>query len=581
MLSNTTSLQDFVDFLYNGLEGLVYVAAMEPEKPETWQQEFFKYPQDQDKLIRTIRGANKTHEVYLSPSIWAAPKAQREYWKASNVVWTEFDGNTPDFEGAVPTLIVQSSEESHTHVYWRLSEPVTSVDTLEDINRRITYNMGADSSAWDAVQVLRPPSTINHKHGGLPVFVRSNNLTAYDVSIFEELAPAPEQVNVEWEVSALPDPQTVIFRHAFTPDIIQLLNKPKHEIKDRSGSLMNLAYGCAQMGMTDNEIMVMLTLADDKWEKFSRRRDRMKRLAHIIMVARNKYPEQNDSSADDLIMVMGFQSFLATEIEIDWILEGFLMERGMMLLVGPGGIGKTQFTLQALIHIALGKDWLHYKAGNPKKVLFLSLEMGHGELKIFLEAMSKALDPEEQALLEQNLLIIPLGEPWPLNTLEGQAKLIEILEEFQPDGLAVDSIGSAVRGNISSDESVQPFLEFNDKIRNRYNMFTWYIHHARKQPREGNHTLTQDDVYGNQYIFNRSSSTYMLSRAKGGNIRVKNLKQRLAKEEIDYVIARNNSTLNYLVVNRDVEKFVESLVYDPDAETPTAREDTAPGGFDL
>ncbi len=509
-------------------------------------------------------------EVYVAPAIFSNNESSlRSNVKASNVVWTEFDGNAPDWNDVnVPSYVIQSSSVSNQHVYWRLHEPITNIDTLEDINRRITYNMGADGSAWDSNQVLRPPETRNHKRD-TPVGTLQVTDNVYTIETFDYLAPAPEQVEVDWEITALPDPETVLLKYAFGPEIINLLTKDK--IDDRSKSLMNLAFSCAELGLTNNEIMVMLVVADDKWEKFKHRKDRMKRLAHIVTVARNKHP---DKAFDEVIIrAFGFESFLDLDINIEWLIEPMLMDGGLMLLVGPSGIGKTQYSLQAIIHLALGKDFLHYKVPEPKKIAFLSLEMGHGELKIFLEAMSAVLSQEERLLLEQNLILVPHGEPWALNKPEGQGYLVQLIEQFDLDGVVIDTLGSAIQGNISSDETVQPFTEFIDKIRKKYDIFVWENHHMRKS-KDG--ISTQDDVYGNQYILNRSTSTYALLKSKGNKIRIRNFKNRLAAREDDTFIIRDEH-LNFHPESAGIDEMIENnLQGEVDSENPKA-----PGGMDL
>lgn len=552
---NAMSLDSFVEFLYGGLEGYAYLAASDPNDKTDWKQEFFKYPEETPRLVNTIKAVQDSHNVFLAPVLYKNnSSAARENVKVSNVVWTEFDGNAPDWEDShgEPSLIIQSSGPLNQHVYWKLTEPLYDIDYLEDINLRITYNMGADSSAWDATQVLRPPFTRNHKYDDSPlVHVTVINDTIYDFTVFDSLAPAPEQIKADWELTALPDIQDVVLKYAFPVDMVRLLKADKNDIKDRSASLMNLAYGCAELGLNNNEIMAVLLLADDRWEKFKFRKDRHKRLAHIITVARNKYPDtQTEDEAP--VLAFGLKSFLATEIEINWVIEGMLMDQGNMLMVGPSGIGKTQLTLQFLIHLALGKSFLHYNIEKAKKVLFLSLEMGHGELKIFLEDMAKALQPEEIDRLEQNLIIVPYGEPMLLNTPLGQELAHALIQEFQPEGFIVDSVGSSIGGNISSDENVQPFTQFNDRIRKQYGLFTWYIHHMRKV-REG--AANQDDVYGNQYLLNRSTSSYGVLPAKGGLIKIRNFKQRLAAKEKDFTIVRGEH-LTFHSNNEDVDELL-------------------------
>lgn len=493
----------------------------------------------------------------------------------SQVAWADFDDNAPEFEGdIIPSLIVQSSTETRQHVYWKLTEPITNIEELEQINRTIAYNFGADGSGWDANQVLRPPCTYNHKRDQ-PVRTIHHIDKSFAADYFNVLTPAPVEPKTSWELGTLPSPEAVILKYAFTPDMAKLLQRSKEEIKDRSASLMNLAYGLCQMGLTDAEVFTMLLLADDRWEKFKPRKDRYKRLSHIVVVARNKYPDANET--DDHTFAFGFESFLNTEINIEWLIEPMLMENGSMMLVGPSGIGKTQLSIQFMVHLALGKDYLHYKITSPKKCLFLSLEMDHGSLKKFMEAVNGALNDADRAILEENLIIIPHGEPWPLNTQQGQEQLVLWLENIEPDVLFVDSIGSAIRGNISSDENVMPLLDFNDHIRKKYNLAVWYIHHMRKQIPGANHAASQDDIYGNQYLLNRATSSYGVLRAKLGNIKIRNFKNRLAPAEQDYIIERTDH-LNFKKITEDVDHLLAEVNV---KTTDDGKPDTKAGNFEM
>lgn len=573
---HSSELDNFIDFLFSGLQGYVYLAAKVPPKtPEEapkWLQEFFTYPTQKPELIKAIEGANNKVDVYLGPVVYKQARAQREDVLASNVVWTEFDGNAPSeehWEGfGKPSYLIQSSLAGHHHVYWRLTEPLHGPDAIEEITRSITYNFQADGSAWDATQILRPPGTINHKRGAL-VKVLDASGTVYDADLFEQLPPPPAGVDPgQWSISALPELDTVLLQYALGPDLIRLLKLSKSDAQGsnegRSARLMETAYACAQIGMTDNEIFVILLSLDDKWEKFKHRKDREKRLAHIITVARNKYPslsgaDNSDGQDDPFVLAWDYKSFMAADIEINWVVEPMLMDRGTMLMAGPSNVGKTQVSLQFMKHIALGKDYMHYKIPVAKRVLFLSLEMGHPDLKYFMEQQDKDLNDEERDLLARNLTIVPHGEAWPLNTTIGQAQLVQMAQQFKPDIVFVDSIGSAILGDISKTTDVQPFLNFNDRFKKEFNCSTWYIHHTRKAgPGQNQGAFDNDDVYGDQYLVNRATSVYLVVKGKEGSIRIKNPKNRLAKLEKDFWVMRTEN-LNFIKINEGIDDQTNNL----------------------
>lgn len=557
-------LKEFIEFLFGGLSGVAYVALKNPVADSNgsyeWTQKYFNYPEDSDRMETVIYEAQNSYDVYLSPVLYKEPNYRLENVKVSNVVWTEFDGNAPVSYEIPPSLRVRSSSASNEHVYWRLNEPITDVVRLQEINRAITYSLGADSSAWDATQILRPPETTNYKYDPpVDVTIILNSDTSYDIEIFNAIPSAPIPITPDWQPNQIPEVAKVILKYPFSDAAAELFSKPKLDHGARSTGLMQLAYFCCEMGMTNPEIYAVLHNADERWKKFAGRKDQAKRLAHIITVARNKHPEPEEEE-ESFTFLFDFVSFLNTDIDIDWVIEGMLMENGSMLMVGPGGIGKTQITMRFAMQLALGRDYWHYTIAKPRKMLFLSLEMGHGELKVFGKTMAQSLKGSDLSVLQENLHIIPHGEKWPLNKPEGQEQLLNIIEDIRPDGIMVDSVGSAIQGSINNDEHVQDLIDFNDRIRKRYGVFLWYIHHMRKSANGGHAPTAADDIYGNQYLFNRATSAYGVLRGKGGHIRLRNFKNRLAKQEDDYYVQRVEH-LDFSKVNVNIDKQLEHIVY--------------------
>ena len=200
-------LSKFLSFLYDKQEGFVYVATLTgrtTSAPE-WNQEFFTWPSSQ-KEIEDYISLNIDKDVYLAPALFKDKKSLKSRVKGSNVVWVEFDGQEQiDFESLdipQPDCIVQTSSPTHMHCYWKVPY-IESTDVLEDINYRLTFHLEADSSGWDAPQVLRPPTSKNWKYDGVPVEivyfaddVKALSLTAFDAAPIVEKAE-PTHVKVD------------------------------------------------------------------------------------------------------------------------------------------------------------------------------------------------------------------------------------------------------------------------------------------------------------------------------------------------------------------------------------------------
>jgi hypothetical protein len=171
-------LREFYDYIW-GEESTgdnptyVYIPV---EHEGKWTPFMFAWPRQKEGVIRhTLKWSAVKANVFFSPALYKAARPIKENVYGSWVLWVDFDGNAPkewaDMDVPRPTLIVQSSIEGHEHCYWKLEDFVSDIDTLEDRNRALAYVMHADTSGWDADQILRPIRTTNHKRNK-PVMVK-------------------------------------------------------------------------------------------------------------------------------------------------------------------------------------------------------------------------------------------------------------------------------------------------------------------------------------------------------------------------------------------------------------------------
>jgi AAA domain/RepB DNA-primase from phage plasmid len=533
-LKPSEDINTFLDYLYLPEDtGYVY-APTKTVADGKFTQHYFQWPQDRHKLVEWVLTTTPTAEVYIAPALFSEPSAQKSSFKSTNVLWTEFDGNYPASFGDVPqpTFRVQSSDAGHQHAYWRLDEPITSYQTVEAYNRTLAYGLQADASAWDCNQVLRPPGTRNHKRDTFTAISYASDLHL-PLGLFVPTEAVGEVT--EFDLTVIPDIQDIIYKYEFPVAVSSLLRTRDLAVGERSTGLMKLGFYCAEMGMSDAEIFSVIRNADDRWGKFAGRTDRDQRLLDLIGRVRIKYPVTEFQT--DVIPVYGFQSFMEHEIQVEWVIPELLQEQGYLLLTGPSGVGKTQWSLRWAIHLALGRDYLGFSINKPRKIGFLSLEMAHADLKYFLAIMAKDYSDEDKALLETNLILVPYGEPIYFDNKEGQQQVIDIIEATGVEGVFIDSTGSTTSGGLSNEDTVKRIMDFNDSLRKRMGVFTWYIHHMRKASGDNKKPNKLSDVYGNQYLVNRAT-TVMCLWPNHSKIDVLPLKIRLGPQGVPWSIAR-------------------------------------------
>ncbi len=211
-------VQTFLETVWGQQEGIAYVAFAErvpgASRVTTWEREFYSWPQEADKLLADIKTRRKDEEVYFAPALFTVRGKQtagKEDVLGAQVVWVDFDGETPsDLKGVAPPTIRVQSSPGHEHWYWKI-DTFADADTLDKINRALAYLFHADSSGWDANQVLRPPETFNHKRK-CKVDLIDYSDTALPVGFFDGI-PQPPPLPTIPEITELPSVEDVVFKH--------------------------------------------------------------------------------------------------------------------------------------------------------------------------------------------------------------------------------------------------------------------------------------------------------------------------------------------------------------------------------
>lgn len=575
-----SGLGEFYDLLWEQEQGYVYLPNRNPTKDpkdsDYWQKVMFEWPVDREKIIQYTLAKNAQGcDVYAAPVIFRERRPIQENIKGSYTCWVDFDGNAPaewpsysepvagqepglealaGLEGTpTPTLRILSSRAGHEHVYWRFTELQTDIDFIANTNRALAYKHKADTSGWDPNQVLRPPYTKNYKHN-LDVKIEASTDRAYTPNNFSAFKKVKQLVSESIEIKDVPAVEKVIAKYKWDEHHFDLFMKPDVEEGKRSSALMALGFFGAETGMTDAEIYSLLLNADDRWGKFKNRSDRQKRLTDIINRARHKYPvgantaetalrgllssDENVEEADEL--VFGFDAFNSLDIEIEWIIEGLLERQGMGMVSSAPGVGKTQWSLQFGICCALGNNLLDYKIDRKFKILWFSLEMHAPALQYFTQQMAGAYNRQELGTLDQNLKIVPMGEVLPLDHPEGRKFLEAMIEQYKPDGIFIDSMGKVTNESLAEEKKAKELNAYYSKIRKKYDLFIWFVHHNRKANDNNKKPKDLADIYGNQYLQADLSVALSLWRDEGSEeVELSEIKTRLGKHNKPVMLRRN------------------------------------------
>lgn len=530
-MSAAQDLGEFLDEIWGEQDGYAYMPVKETATRRV-RKFFIHWPEKRDAAIRHILkwAATDGVEVYFSPALYSRMNPGNDSVLGSRCAWVDFDGNFPEKWptkiAPKPHLEVQSSGTANRHAYWILDEFVGRKD-IERINRSLAYALNADTSGWDANQFLRPPMSVNRKYKSpivAKVVTNRSEISDYPLDAFNDLPTPAEAIRQEIELEEIPDIDKVRALANWDEELLTLFQTPEKEAKaqgfDRSGALAKISYKGAELGWTDEQIYAALLDADERWGKYSHRATRSKILIELINRARAKIGYDVGSESALLKSLLGSKSTKEENEEdesdfftigqlneipgiSDWHVEGLLTPGGIGLFTGHAGTGKTQLAFQLAADLACGRGEFietFALAGKPCKVLFLSLEMGKYQLGHFTAPLSERYTEAE---LETNLTVYAKGEPIAMNQEAGQNLFVQMLDDYKPDVVIVDSLSHMSSADLKSDEDMKRLFEFLNIARQRFGFGMVIVHHHRKKANDAasrKQANSQNDIYGSFYI---------------------------------------------------------------------------------
>lgn len=410
-------------------------------------------------------------------------------------------------------------------------------------------------------------------------------MKTYSLTAFGHITSAKELVSTKILDEPLPSLDEVKTLAKWTADMVDLFNVSRHDtmavddngtkLFDRSSAMARMAYSGAEQGWTDAQIMAVLVDIDNRWGKYAGRRDRETRyLIPLINRARQKHgysgslsdlamsallQQQTPTAGEEAAkMVWGFDEFVNTEFKIDWMLEDLFAVGGFGLLVAHPGVGKTTLAIQLGAQLALGHEqFLKWKnVGGSKKILFLSLEMGKPPLNHFLSLISNSY--QDKQTLNRNFLVAPFGTPVPLDTPEGQQFITNLMDEYMPDVLIVDSLQKISSKELTDEQAVKNLIHYLSNIRSKYNTSLLVIHHNRKKPNEAQKkSIELSDVYGSTYIATDADFVMNLHSITEDVVGVTMVKNRLGPTPPAFEIHRDKNLTFSMDFDRLQEQFAK------------------------
>jgi len=435
-----------------------------------WEDHFFK--RSQVDGVRKFIDSNLDKDLYWCPHGFTKPRRLKEYAELPNLLWADLDEVNPSKVKLMPTVAWESSPGRFVGL-WSIDKTVN-----EDLNRRLTYSIGADQGGWDLTQVLRIPGTVNYKYANTPrVKMLWEDGPTYHLDEIEKALPKDRIVEPK-----LTDALRIYQRYQkrLRPFARREILNGKPKKGKRSEVLWRLNNDCLEAGMTTDEAFVLLK--SSPWNKFIGRRNGDEQLRRELTKAvKRKFESASVEHREDLHAQNDFLDRPLADVEeesIDWVWYPYLARRELTILEGDPGLGKSYLAQIVSACIVDGKKLPSTKIHKvvKGKVAYFDIENSAGTVTKRRLIDNGCINlshfyQEEKIFMVDNDEILEL--------------VYQGLERVHPDLVVFDTLNTYIgKADIhKSSETQQAFANFLEMAK-RFNCAVLVLRHLTKSPKE-------------------------------------------------------------------------------------------------
>lgn len=485
------------------------------EGKKGWDDHSFPYGPDIRARVRDWlrQHSPKEMDVYWCPLPFKEPQRKAKFVKPVNILWSDVDDGDPT--KLRPTVLWESSPGRH-HALWFLKERMHAEDAAQ-LNKSVTYHLGADKGGWDLSQVLRIPGTYNHKYDPQPQV----KLLHWDDKKLDPRLIAKkvqhEEVEIVHSEQDWGDAAEILKNYRLPKKLLLLLHGEAEQGK-RSEMLWYLENKLSEAGMSPEEVIAVIR--ESNWNKFKGReggdeqlRTEMMKIIEKQIVSEPKKGQAKLARRDDGFRVQTFHEVMSSlQTTPGWLIPGFWMRQSHGIVAGEPKSMKTTLFMDAMISIATGTPFLgKYPVEETGTVLYVQNENSEWIMRDRFEKMCANKGLVGKVSYQEgstNIRVkfqpeVPLymvnQQGFTLTDEDQQEWLEETIAEMKPAVVVLDPLYLMFDGDIASAQELFPILQWLLYLKNEYKCGIVLIHHWNKggeSKRGGQRMLGSTTLHG-------------------------------------------------------------------------------------
>lgn len=451
----------------------------------------FKYPDEWSSIEEHVKEyESKGADLYWCPLIFKKARRVKENALQPGVFYADLDTVDPNSipEELRPTIAWKSSDNNYQSL-WVIGEQGENYN-FEDVNKALTYALGADKSGWDITQVLRIPGTKNYKYAppqqGELLWVEKRY---YSVPKLVALLKAGQ----EKAPSSTRTIKEILDGYAISARAQDLVYAEEADVVvgERSDRLWEIETLLIEAGVPVADVIEVVRQCP--YNKFKGRRDEMNQIVTEVMkaekhvrdthiasvtITNSSAPAPSTAEAQDL--VQSFEEFVSERIRPpEWLVRNIWQAGTYGIIAGEPKTYKSVQATDLALSVASGVPFLNsFPVEQTGAVLYIQEENGKQTVQDRVHKIAAA----KGIFAMQHVPIYFINNAG-LNfqTKQSRALLEQSIEQLNPKLVILDPV-YMLFGNVdeNSAKEVGDILRWLTSLRNKYGCGLLLCHHYNK-----------------------------------------------------------------------------------------------------